>query len=71
MATKSEIRVGVKFETDNKQLELSKQKLVEITKELQNIQTQSHQADILGSADKKLAGAAKEAKKIEQILNSS
>lgn len=71
MATKNEIRVGVKFETDNKQLEVSKQKLTEITKELQNIQAQNHQADILGSADKKLADAAKEAKKLEQILNSS
>jgi hypothetical protein len=71
MATKSEIRVGVKFETDNKQLELSKQKLTDLTRELQKIQDKAVSADLLGKPNDNLTKAAKTAKELETILNNS
>ena len=71
MVSKNEIRVGVKFDVDNKQLELSKQKLGELTSILQKMQTDYSQAKIFGKATPELREAAKEAKKLEQILNNS
>lgn len=46
--TKNELRVGIKFETDNQQLDISKQKLNELIADLQSIQKQNKQAGLLG-----------------------
>ena len=71
MATKNEIRIGVKFETDNKQLESSKQKLSELINALDQIQVKSTQSNLTADMKKNLAQVAKEAEKVKQILNSS
>lgn len=71
MVSKNELRVGVKFETDNQQLEVSKQKLNELIANLQLIQNQYKQTNLLGNASEEFKQASQEAKKLEQILNSS
>jgi hypothetical protein len=71
MVSKNEIRVGVKFDVDNKQLDVSKQKINDLLSSLQKIQTDFQSAKILGEADKDFEKAAQEAKKLEQILKDS
>lgn len=71
MVSKNELRIGVRFDVDNQQLEKSKQQITELTNSLQKIQTEYKSAKLLGNVDKDFEKAAQEAKKLEQILNES
>ena len=71
MTSKNELRVGIKFETDNKQLQASKQQLNELLvslKEVEGVYNSSNKTDKHYEGLKK---ATEQAKKLEQILNSS
>lgn len=69
--TKNELRVGIKFETDNQQLDISKQKLNELIADLQSIQKQNKQAGLLGKTNEELKEASQNAAQLEHILKSS
>ena len=71
MNHKNEIRVGVKFETDNSQLDISRQKFKELMTFLKDIQDDARQPGLGTQMKKELIEAAQEAKKLENILNSA
>ena len=69
MATKNELRVGIKFETDNQQLEISKQKLSDIMMNLCLVKGQAEDIKVGNAMKTQFDAAAKEANKLQDILN--
>lgn len=71
MNHKNEIRVGVKFETNHADLDVSKQKLSEIITSLRAVQTQINKTSSEKGMSEQFQKASQEAQKLEQILNQS
>lgn len=71
MASKNELRVGVAFDVNNKSLDISKQKLSDIIKELQRIEQKAKMSGPMSEWPDELKLAVKEAKNLEEILNKS
>lgn len=71
MVSKNELRVGIKFETDDSQFDVSKQKFKELMASLKEMQAAAHQTGLGEGLKKELSEAAVEAKKLESILKDS
>ena len=71
MVSKNDIRVGLKFETNHADLDVSKQKLSEIIASLQAVQTQMNKVSTGKGMSDQFQKACQEAQKLEQILNQS
>lgn len=71
MNHKSDLRIGIKFETDDSQFDVSKQKFKELMASLKEMQAAAHQTGLGEGLKKELSEAAVEAKKLENILKDS
>ena len=71
MARSGKIAYDIEFNVKNENLKNIKQELNSLIGSLQKIQQNAAQAKILGSLDKELEMAAKEAEKLSGVINSS
>lgn len=69
--SKNEIRVGVKFDADTSQFDISRQKFKELISYLKEMQNEARKPGLGEQMQKELSEAAQEAKKLETILNSA
>jgi hypothetical protein len=73
MVTKNELRIGLKFETDNKNLDASRQKLEELLVSAQKIKSSFESENWMGGVNLKkgFQEAAREAEKLSGVLSKS
>ena len=71
MANTGKFRYDIEMNVDKASVERSKAQFNDLIKHLQEIQKQARQSSILGNADDNIRQAANEAKKLQDILNTS
>lgn len=71
MNHKSDLRIGMKFEADTSQIDLSRQKFKELISFLKEMQEEARRPGLGENIKKELSEAAKEAQKLETVLNSA